>query len=67
LDLLPHHWIRKPWEAPTDVLREAGVTLGETHPDPIVDHGEARQRALAAYDVLKKSRTNSSRLAGTAT
>ena len=28
----------------------AGVTLGETYPAPIVDHGEARLRALAAYE-----------------
>lgn len=42
-------WIHKPWDAPTSVLREAGVKLGETYPLPIVDHAKARARALEAY------------------
>jgi deoxyribodipyrimidine photo-lyase len=29
-------------------LQQAGVTLGETYPEPIVDHKQARERALAA-------------------
>jgi deoxyribodipyrimidine photo-lyase len=29
------------------------VTLGETYPQPIVDHGEARMRALAAYELVR--------------
>ena len=31
----------------------AGVRLGETYPRPIVDHAEARNRALAAFEKLK--------------
>jgi len=50
---LPATHIHAPWLAPADVLAAAGVTLGETYPRPIVDHGEARSRALAAYDVVK--------------
>ena len=34
-------------------LATAGVTLGETYPEPIVDHGEARARALAAYEAVR--------------
>ncbi len=48
---LPTKHLHAPWDAPDDVLAEAGVTLGETYPAPIVDHGEARARALEA---LKK-------------
>jgi hypothetical protein len=29
--------------------------LGETYPRPIVEHGAARSRALAAYERVKKS------------
>ena len=30
-------------------FHDAGIELGRTYPRPIVDHGEARLRALAAY------------------
>jgi deoxyribodipyrimidine photo-lyase len=42
-------WIHAPWEAPAAELRRAGVRLGQHYPRPIVDHAEARDRALAAY------------------
>jgi deoxyribodipyrimidine photo-lyase len=45
---LPNKWIHEPWAAPDEALRNAGVALGETYPRPIVDHGRARDRALAA-------------------
>jgi len=41
--------IHAPWELAPLEARAAGVTLGETYPAPIVDHAEARERALAAY------------------
>ena len=44
--------IHAPWTAPALVLREAGVVLGATYPLPIVDHGAARERALAAFAKL---------------
>jgi deoxyribodipyrimidine photo-lyase len=43
---LPAKHLGAPWNAPEDVLEEAGITLGETYPYPIVDHKKARQRAL---------------------
>ena len=55
LGRLPANWIHKPWEAPKDVLAEAGVKLGTTYPEPIVDHHNARIRALAALAKLKKA------------
>ena len=45
--------LHAPWLAPGDALAAAGVTLGETYPEPIVDHGEARLRALAAYEAVR--------------
>ncbi len=45
--------IHKPWEAPDEALRKAGVALGKTYPSPIVDHAAARARALAAFDAMR--------------
>jgi deoxyribodipyrimidine photo-lyase len=50
---LPDKYLHKPWEAPDDVLLAAGVSLGETYPEPIVDHKTAREEALSAYATLK--------------
>jgi len=50
---LPEKYLNRPWEAPEDVLEEAGVVLGKTYPKPIVDHKLARERALAAYKETK--------------
>jgi deoxyribodipyrimidine photo-lyase len=49
LKALPAGLIHQPWTAPPLELRGAGVALGETYPQPIVDHKVGRERALAAY------------------
>jgi len=46
---LDKKFIHRPWEAPREILRAAGVILGETYPRPIVEHAFARKRALEAY------------------
>ncbi len=53
---LPRKYLYQPWDAPPLILRQAGVTLGETYPAPIVDHKPGRERALAAYATLKERR-----------
>ena len=50
---LPDEWIHKPWEAPPLVLKAAQVSLPRDYPLPMVDHGKARDRALAAFAELK--------------
>jgi len=50
---MPAKWVHKPWEAPTNVLTEAGVELGKNYPRPIVDHVKARTDALAAFKTLR--------------
>lgn len=50
---LPDDAIHAPWEESDARLRALGVSLGETYPRPIVDHGEARDEALAAYEEVK--------------
>lgn len=52
---LPDSVIHRPWEATPSQLRQAGVALGGDYPGPIVDHGFARTRALAAYKTLKET------------
>ncbi len=52
---LPAKLIHHPWDATPIELSAAGVVLGKTYPEPIVDHKAARERALAAY---KKTRND---------
>jgi deoxyribodipyrimidine photo-lyase len=49
LNHVPARWIHAPWKAPAEELGRAGVRLGRDYPRPIVDHAEARDRALAAH------------------
>jgi len=46
-------WIFKPWDASAEVLDEAEVKLGTTYPKPLVDHAEAREAALEAFEAIK--------------
>ena len=48
---LPSPLVHRPWAATPAQLVAAGVRLGETYPNRIIEHDEARRRALAA---LKK-------------
>ena len=41
--------LHAPWTETAQRLATAGVVLGETYPYPIVNHAQARKRALAAY------------------
>jgi deoxyribodipyrimidine photo-lyase len=50
---LPAKWVHKPWEAPVAVKHDASITLGRTYSEPIVDHAQARVRALEAYGAIK--------------
>ena len=52
---LPNKYIFQPNEAPPLILQEAGVSIDDNYPSPIVDHKQARQRALEAYAVLKEA------------
>lgn len=51
---LPDEYVHKPWEAPELILKAAGIKLGKDYPLPIVDHKEAREKALKAYARTKK-------------
>jgi len=52
LSAVPDKYLHNPWEAPADVLDEAGVALDENYPNPVVDLKASRERALAAFKSL---------------
>ncbi|MFC4993996.1 cryptochrome/photolyase family protein [Rubritalea tangerina] len=52
---LPMKYLNRPWEAPADVLENAGVELGKTYPEPIIDVAVGRQVALDAYQRFKEA------------
>jgi deoxyribodipyrimidine photo-lyase len=51
---LPDEWIHAPQKAPIEILKKAGVRLGDNYPEPIVSHVIAREVALEAYQQMKK-------------
>ncbi len=53
LKLLAADMIHAPWTAEPGLLKASGVVLGKTYPHPIVDHTQARARALRAYEDVK--------------
>ncbi len=57
LTLVQDAFIHRPSEAGPLMLAEAGVTLGEDYPFPIVDHAERREQALAMYREVKQATT----------
>ncbi len=53
---VPRKFIHRPWEAPPETLRAAGVSLGREYPRPIVEHAMARARALEALSAITSKR-----------
>ena len=52
LSLMPNRYLAAPWEASEEVRKKAAVKLGETYPFPMVDHAQARNAALGAFQSL---------------
>jgi deoxyribodipyrimidine photo-lyase len=50
---VPSRYLFSPWEAPKQVLEDAGVALGSDYPEPVVDLKGSRERALDAFSSLK--------------
>ena len=51
---LPARLRHKPWEAPADALRRAGLRLGVDYPQPILDLKTTRERALERFRALDR-------------
>ena len=56
LENLPNKYLFSPWEAPKEVLMEAGIELGSNYPNPIVDLKLSREIALEAFATTKKEK-----------
>ena len=52
---LPPKFLFDPWNAPSEVLANAGVELGHSYPRPIVDVKQSREAALAAFASLRQA------------
>ena len=50
---MPAAFVHCPWKAPAGVLAQAGVSLGDSYPGPMVDHAAARSAALGAFRSLR--------------
>ncbi len=55
INRLPKASIHQPWMAPPLTAIEAGLRLGETYPEPLIDLKEGRQRALDSYAIAKET------------
>ena len=56
LSKLPTKYLYQPWIAPKEVLQQSDIELGTTYPYPIIDHAFARERALHAYESIRKAK-----------
>ena len=52
---LPNDLIHAPFEASPLELAAAGVVLGKTYPDALVEHTAERDRAMAAFETIKRT------------
>ena len=50
---LPSKFIHSPWKLSALDLKKYNIELGKTYPCPMIDHSEARDRALMLYKKLK--------------
>ena len=50
---LPAGLIHQPWSATPLELNAAGIELGKSYPQPIIDHRAGRERALKAYAKIR--------------
>jgi deoxyribodipyrimidine photo-lyase len=46
---VPDEYLHEPWKMPPDLQKAAGWFIGVDYPAPLVDHSQARERALLAY------------------
>jgi deoxyribodipyrimidine photo-lyase len=49
LQAVPDEWIHEPWKMPDLLQHNIGLRIGSDYPIPIVEHGIAKERTMAAY------------------
>ncbi len=52
---VPGRYIHQPWTMPESVQQESKCVIGKDYPPPIVEHSQARERTLEAYQFAKNS------------
>ena len=52
---LSNKLVHTPWLAKPIELSDAGITIGNNYPKRLVDHSEARKKALDSYKLLKSN------------
>lgn len=50
---VPDSYIHEPYTMPEDVQREAGCVIGEDYPEPMADHQEERESAIAMFKEVR--------------
>jgi deoxyribodipyrimidine photo-lyase len=53
LSALPNKNIHQPWTTPKSILDVTGFIIGDTYPEPMVNHDLARIEALSAYKYIR--------------
>jgi len=48
---VPDRYLSEPWKMPDEVQERIGCRIGRDYPEPIVDHRQAREEALARYRI----------------
>jgi deoxyribodipyrimidine photo-lyase len=54
LGRLDNKQIHAPWKLSPSILKQAGITLGDNYPAPIIEHDVARSQTLTRYAIVKK-------------
>lgn len=54
LRAVPDRYIHRPWSMPSSLQEELDFRIGEVYPAPIVDHQQARERTLEAYQLARE-------------
>ena len=48
---VPDEHLAEPWKMPGDVQERVGCRIGSDYPEPMLDHRQAREEALARYRI----------------
>lgn len=54
LKTMPLKYLFEPWNCPETILKDSGIIMGQTYPNPIVDVKQSREKALSAFAKLKR-------------
>ncbi|GIV65640.1 MAG: deoxyribodipyrimidine photo-lyase [Chloroflexota bacterium] len=54
LERVPDEYLHEPWLMPGEIQRKTGFKPGRDYPLPLVDHAQAKERTLRAYQQSKQ-------------